>query len=217
MLSFEEVIERIKDVLSSEIGERKVYDKEVANALGISKEYFSMLKKRKRVPLNEVMNFCVKRGININWLLFDQDIESLSKETEKFAYIKYFKDINASAGGGALNYEESAEKLYLDKELEEFLGKENIKNIEALNVIGDSMEPLLKDGSIVFIDRSKVDIKNGGIFVLTTNAGVFIKRVILKTDGSIELVSENRMYPKEVISNEEVQIIGKVVGVLDKL
>lgn len=217
MLSFEEVIERIKDVLSSEIGERKVYDKDVANALGISKEYFSMLKKRKRVPLNEVMNFCVKRGININWLLFDQDIESLSKETEKFAYIKYFKDINASAGGGALNYEESAEKLYLDKELEEFLGKENIKNIEALNVIGDSMEPLLKDGSIVFIDRSKVDIKNGGIFVLTTNAGVFIKRVILKTDGSIELVSENRMYPKEVISNEEVQIIGKVVGVLDKL
>ena len=217
MLSFGEVVERIKDILSSEISERKVYDKDVAKALNLSKEYFSILKKRGKIPLAEVIEFCAKRNISINWLLFDQDPKSLYKETEKFAYIKYFKDINASAGGGALNYESSFEKLYLDKELENFLGKESIKNIEALNLIGDSMEPLLKDGSIIFVDRSKRDIKKGGIFVLSTNAGVFIKRVILKTDGSVELISENRMYPKEVILNEEIEIIGKVIGVLEKL
>ena len=217
MLSFIEVIERIKDILSSEISERKVYDKDVAKALNLSKEYFSILKKRGKIPLAEVIEFCAKRNISINWLLFDQDPKSLYKETEKFAYIKYFKDINASAGGGAFNYESSFEKLYLDKELENFLGKESIKNIEALNLIGDSMEPLLKDGSIIFVDRSKRDIKKGGIFVLATNAGVFIKRVILKTDGRVELISENRMYPKEVILNEEIDIIGKVVGVLEKL
>ena len=217
MLSFGEVVERIKDILSSEISERKVYDKDVAKALNLSKEYFSILKKRGKIPLAEVIEFCAKRNISINWLLFDQDPKSLYKETEKFAYIKYFKDINASAGGGALNYESSFEKLYLDKELENFLGKESIKNIEALNLIGDSMEPLLKDGSIIFVDRSKKDIKKGGIFVLATNAGVFIKRVILKTDGRVELISENRMYPKEVILNEEIEIIGKVIGVLEKL
>ncbi len=217
MLSFIEVMERVKDILSRELGEKRVYDKDVAAALEISKEHFSMMKKRGRLPLEELITFCAKRNISINWLLFDQSPESLCEPTQKFAYIKYFKDINASAGGGAINYEEETQKLYLDKELEEFLGKENIKNIEALNLIGDSMEPLLKDGSIVFIDKSKRDIKKGGVFVLATNAGVFIKRVILKTDGSIELISENSLYPKETLAFDEVKIIGKVIGSLEKI
>ncbi len=217
MLSFIEVTERLKDILSRELGEKRVYDKDLAEALGISKEYFSMMKKRNRLPLEELVNFCAKRNISINWLLFDQNPESLCEPTQKFAYIKYFKDINASAGGGAINYDEVAQKLYLDKELEEFLGKENIKNIEALNVIGDSMEPALKDGSIIFIDKNQKDIKKGGIFVLATNAGVFIKRVVLKTDGTIDLISENSLYPKENISIDEVNIIGKVIGALEKI
>ena len=217
MLSFSEVIERVKDILSKEIEGRKVYDKDVASALGISKEYFSMLKKRDKLPLEELIIFCAKRKISINWLLFDQSPHSLCETTDRFAYIKYFKDINASAGGGAINYEEKHEKLYIDRELEKFLGKENIKNIEALNVIGDSMEPTLKDGSIVFIDRSQKDIKKGGIFVISTNAGIFIKRVVLKTDGSVDLVSENRLYPKENIRCEEVNILGKVIGAIEKI
>ena len=217
MLSFIEITDRLKDILSRELGEKRVYDKDLAEALGISKEYFSMMKKRNRLPLEEIVNFCAKRNISINWLLFDQNPEFLCETTQKFAYIKYFKDINASAGGGALNYEEEPVKLYLDKEIEKFLGKENIKNIEALNVIGDSMEPALKDGSIIFIDKNQRDIKKGGIFVLATNAGVFIKRVVLKTNGTIELISENSIYPKENISIDEVNIIGKVIGALEKI
>ena len=217
MLPFNEVIDRLKDILSKELGERRVYDKDVANALGISKEYFSMLKKRGKLPLEELINFCAKRNISINWLLFDQNPNSLYENTEKFAFVKYFKDINASAGGGAINYEEEAQKLYLDKELEEFFGKENIKNIEALNVLGDSMEPVLKDGSIVFIDKTQKDIKKGGIFVLSTNAGVFIKRVVLKIDGTVDLISENSIYPKENILADEVNIIGKVIGAVEKI
>jgi len=217
MLSFLEITERLKDILSKELGNKKVYDKDVAAALGISKENFSVMKKREKVPVEEIALFCAKRGISINWLLFDQDPSFLCEQTQKFAYIKYFKDINASAGGGAINYENMAQKLYLDKELETFFGKENIKNIEALNIIGDSMEPLLRDESIIFIDKSKKDIKKGGIFVFATNAGVFIKRVILKADGNVELISENRIYPKETISIDEVSIVGKVIGSLSKI
>ncbi|WP_200763244.1 S24 family peptidase [Nitrosophilus alvini] len=217
MLSFDEVTERVKDILSKELGERKIYDKDVAKVLGVTPEYFSMMKKRKRLPIEELANFCAARNISINWLLYDQNPASLCEPTEKFAYVKYFKEINASAGGGALNYEESAQKLYLDPELIRFFGGEKrLKDIEALNVIGDSMEPLLKDGSIVFIDRSQKDIRKGGVFVISTNAGVFIKRVALKITGEIELISENRSYPKESVLPEEIKIIGKVMGALEK-
>ncbi|WP_281951973.1 S24 family peptidase [Nitrosophilus kaiyonis] len=217
MLSFIEVMDRIKDILSSEMGDKKVYDKDVAKILGLSKEHFSVLKKRGKIPLKEVANFCAKRDISINWILFDQNPKSLCNSTEKYAYVKYFKDINASAGGGAINYDSEEEKLYLDENIIKILGKENIKNIEALNVIGDSMEPMLKDGSIVFIDRTQKDIKKGGVFVISTNGGVFIKRVVLKTDGSVELISENPLYPKENINIDEIIILGKVVGSVEKL
>lgn len=217
MLAFEEIIERVKDIISEEIGNKKVYDKDVATALGISKENFSMLKKRGKIPYEELLKFCAKKKISINWLLFDQNPKTLCDSTEKFAYVRYFKDINASAGGGAINYDETAQKLYIDKNIETFFGKENLKNIEALNVIGDSMEPMLKDGSIVFVDRSQIDIKKGGVFVISTNAGVFIKRVVLKTDGSVDLISENRIYPKENINIDEIMVIGRVVGAIEKI
>ena len=44
------VIDNLKDVLSYELGNKRVYDKDVAYALGISKESLSHLKKRNSVP-----------------------------------------------------------------------------------------------------------------------------------------------------------------------
>ena len=34
-------------------------------------------------------------------------------------------------------------------------GKENLKNIDAINVVGDSMEPTLNTDNIIFIDKQK--------------------------------------------------------------
>ncbi|WP_457562856.1 LexA family transcriptional regulator [Caminibacter pacificus] len=205
-MNFEKVIEKIKDIISQEIGNKKVLNKDVAKALGITPEHLSILKKRNKIPYEEIAYFCAKRKISINWLLFDQDIETIANETEKFSQIRYFKDINASAGGGAINFDEGYEILYIDKRIID-------KNLDAINVIGDSMEPTIKDGSIIFIDRNDKNIRNGGIFVVNTNAGVFVKRVNLKSSGEIELISDNKAYPSETIKPNEVEIVGRVVKI----
>jgi len=207
-MDFEKIIEKIKDIISNEIGERKVLNKDVAKALGITPENLSILKKRNKIPFEEIAYFCAKRKISINWLLFDQSIEIISDETEKFSKIRYFRDINASAGGGAFNFNENYEILYIDKKLVN-------KNLDAINVIGDSMEPTLKDGNIIFVDINDKNIINGGIFVISTNAGIFVKRINLKSTGEIELISDNNIYPKETINVDEINIIGKVVGKLE--
>jgi len=207
-MDFEKIIEKIKDIISNEIGERKVLNKDVAKALGITPENLSILKKRNKIPFEEIAYFCAKRKISINWLLFDQSIEIISDETEKFSKIRYFRDINASAGGGAFNFNENYEILYIDKKLVN-------KNLDAINVIGDSMEPTLKDGNIIFVDINDKNIINGGIFVISTNAGIFVKRINLKSTGEIELISDNNIYPKETINVNEINIIGKVVGKLE--
>ena len=218
MLGISEIIERIKDILSNELGQKKVYDRDVAAALGIRPENLSMLKKRGRIPYQEILDFCAKRKININWLLYDQDPLSLVENTERFAYVKYFKEINASAGGGAFNYELVCDRLLLDEKICNLLGgTAHLAHIEAIHLLGDSMEPLLKDGSIVLIDKLQKDVKKGGIFLLSTPMGLFVKRLKLRVDGKLEMISDNPNYPVEVVLPDEVELVGKVVGSIEKV
>ena len=214
-MQFDKIIEKLKDILSNEIGERKVLSKDVAKALGISAENLSILKKRNKIPYEELALFCAKRKISINWLIFNQVVKSIAKESEKFERIHYFKDIYASAGGGAINYDEEAEFLELDEEIVNHLGgKHSIKYIKALNVLGDSMEPTLNDGDIVFMDTSSKNLNRNGVYIVTTPMGLFIKRLQLKANGMVALVSDNSAYSDEIVNSEDIEVVGKVIGVL---
>ena len=79
------------------------------------------------------------------------------------------------------------------------------------------MEPLLQDGSIAFVDTSQRDAKKSGVFMVETTAGVFIKRLRLRADNKVELISENPTYPVEVLLPEEVRIVGRVVGSIERI
>jgi phage repressor protein C with HTH and peptisase S24 domain len=215
MADLVEILNRIKDILSSELGNKKVYDKDVANALGINQTTLATMKKRNKIPYKEILEFCAKRKISINWLIFNQVVKSIAKESEKFERIHYFKDIYASAGGGAINYDEEAEFLELDEEIVNHLGgKHSIKYIKALNVLGDSMEPTLNDGDIVFMDTSSKNLNRNGVYIVTTPMGLFIKRLQLKANGMVALVSDNSAYSDEIVNSEDIEVVGKVIGVL---
>jgi len=205
-MNFEKIIDKIKDILSIELNKEKILNKDVAKALNLTPENLSMLKKRNKIPYEEIAYFCATRKISINWLLFDQNSEEIVKNTDKFSVIKYFKNINASAGGGAINFDENYEILYIDKKLID-------KNLDAIHVIGDSMEPTIKDGSIIFINRNDKNIANGGIFVISTSSGTFVKRVNLKSNGEIELISDNKIYPVETVLANDIEIVGKVIKI----
>ena len=105
--------------------------------------------------------------------------------------------------------------MYLDEEIVQKLGGlSTIKHIQAINVLGDSMEPTLYSGDVVFINKEYTNAKKSGIFVVSTPAGLFIKRLQLHTNGSVSLVSDNEAYSPEVMSVEDVHVLGKVVGKL---
>lgn len=210
-MNFLAVTENLKDVLSEEVGGRIVYDKDVANALGISKDNFAHLKKRGSIPYEAVACFCAKRSISINWILFNQLPKSLEKNTEKYARIKYFKDIHSSAGGGAYNDEENYCYINIKDALLDHCSSH--ENFHVINVIGDSMEPTLKDKERILCDRGKTTIEKEGIYIINTaNSGLLVKRV-KKVEDAIHIISDNKEYPKEVISNsEDISVLAKVVG-----
>jgi len=82
----------------------------------------------------------------------------------------------------------------------------------ALVVSGDSMEPLITDGSIVFY-KSQPHVENGEIAIVEIEGdGVTCKRVKFDYENEkIILQSENDQYEDMVLSNSQIRILGKVI------
>ena len=215
-MEMQRVLENLKDVLSVELGEKKVFDKDVAKALGISRESLSHLKARNAIPYEAIVYFCAKRAISINWILFEQLPSLLEEKTERFARIKYFKELHTSAGGGAWNEEEGFEYLYIHYEGFNSFSQIKEEYLHAINVIGDSMEPTLRDKEIVVCDVSTGELINGHIYIINTpNSGLLIKR--FSSEGEyLDILSDNPLYPTQRLSlhQEEIQILGRVLGVV---
>jgi len=217
MVLLNEIIDKLKDVISETTIGKKVFDKDVADALGIPQATFATMKKRNSIPYEEILEFCALKKISVNWLFFDQAVDMLKEQTEKFFQVRYFADIRASAGGGAEVFDENFEMITLDEKImHNMVGMGNTE-LEAIHVDGESMEPTLQDGSIVFVDRDQTNINKDGIFIASTTAGLFIKRIRQRADGMVELISDNKNYSPEVLAPDEVSIVGKVVGNIESL
>lgn len=88
------------------------------------------------------------------------------------------------------------------------------ENYYALNVVGDSMEPLFDDGDTVIVHKQE-DFENGDNCVVLINGDKATVKKVFKKDDYIELQAINPYYPlrkftKEEIRNTPVQIIGVV-------
>lgn len=79
---------------------------------------------------------------------------------------------------------------------------------------GDSMQPSIPDGSLLVVDHSQTDVKNGHIMVINVGDDLLVKRIRRRLDGMIELISDNPAYPPETIGRDTIQqlrVVGRVV------
>ncbi|QKF59429.1 S24 family peptidase [Aliarcobacter lanthieri] len=212
MFMVEEIINKLKTIISTDEKNKKVFDKDVAKSLELSQANFATMKNRGKIPYSNILNFCAKRKISINWLLFNQNPDSLIDSTDRY-WIKYYPSVSVSAGGGAYENEDEFESLELPGYFVNMLGgKENLKNIDAINVVGDSMEPTLNSDNIIFIDKTKNNISRDGIYAFTTIHGLFVKRIQKRVDGKLDIISDNKDYPLQILNKEDLDILGKVIS-----
>lgn len=78
------------------------------------------------------------------------------------------------------------------------------------------MEPDIKDGSLVFVDKSQMNINSTGVFIVNTSDGVLIKKIEVKEDR-IVLKSTNKSFKDVEIVADEINVIGRVCGILVKI
>lgn len=213
MQNYNEILEKIKDILSQEIGNKKVLDKDISTALNINYESFRKQKARNSIPYYEIMSFLAKRNISINWFFFNQLPESLIENTSNYIILKYQKNIIGSAGAGAINYSINSEPLVIDKQLLNYINS-SYKYTEIIKVFGESMNPLIKDNSLIFVDTSIKDINDKHIYVVNINGEIFVKQIIIRKDYYY-IKSINPEY--EDIKVKDLVVIGKVTGVFNKI
>lgn len=76
-----------------------------------------------------------------------------------------------------------------------------------IDVSGDSMTPGLQDGDRVLVDRGD-RVPGAGIYVLRIGDALSVKRV-RRYGARVEIVSDNRAYPPQVMAADAVTVIGR--------
>lgn len=194
------------------------------------------ISKYERGEIKPSFDFLAKLGnkfnTNLNWLLTGEGEmfrnrkgdPMLSKRTEinqtkgegnetehskkdGFVFIPLY-DAKAAARAGYINSDENIEDFLAFKQswIKNNL-KSNIDDLFLIHVIGDSMEPTLKEGDIVLGDKGKINLKNG-IYIIREDEELSIKRLQFK-GNQITVISDNKIYPAYDKTNSD--IIGKAV------
>lgn len=213
MQNIKEIIEKLKDVLSKELGNISIKDKDIAIALDINYDIFRKNKQHNKIPYFPIMQFLAKRNLSINYFFFNQLPESLIEPTSQYIILKYHSNITSSAGTGILNYQLEKEPLIIDTQILDYINS-SYKYTELIKAKGDSMLPIIQEDSLIFIDTSIKELNGKNIYVVNINGELFIKQIVLK-DNSYYLKSLNQNYKD--IKVKVFNVIGKVKGVLNRV
>lgn len=117
--------------------------------------------------------------------------------------------LDASAGPGSIGTQEiSYDSFHFSPRWLREMGLEGA-DLSAIRVEGDSMEPLLRSGDEIFVDRNKR--QGEGVFVVRIGDALHVKQVRASAAATITLVSANDAYPPLDLPREEVEVIGRVV------
>ncbi len=118
--------------------------------------------------------------------------------------------LGASAGPGAIITEENSfDTIRFSRKWMRDMGLEDAQ-LSTIRVEGDSMEPMLRDGDEILVDRANRSQRDG-IYVVRVGDVLHVKRVQTTAPGRLTLISANAAYAPLDLAQDEVEIIGRVV------
>ncbi len=82
--------------------------------------------------------------------------------------------------------------------------------LSAVRVVGDSMEPLLREGDDLLVDLAERPFRDG-IYVVRLDENLLVKRVTSQGGGRFSLLSQNLSYPPLSVTADQLDLLGRVV------
>ncbi|MEJ6008656.1 XRE family transcriptional regulator [Novosphingobium aquae] len=83
---------------------------------------------------------------------------------------------------------------------------------------GDSMEPTIRSGEVILIDKSQTKpLMGDGIWAAAFGEIGIVKRLLPMPDGTVQIHSDNPLVRPQVATDGELHIIGRVIAVVRRL
>lgn len=217
----------VSDRIRQAASDRGMTLKDFSDAIGISYRTVQNYIAGERGVGSDFLTAASERlGVSASWILTGLGASTISETHSneaaeaagaEFVPVTRFT-VDASAGHGSLVQDETGSGTYAYNRA--FLDRRGLKpnNLAVISVRGDSMEPDLHDGDLILIDRAEAtaaDIKEGRIYVVQYDGGLFVKRIQHAPGKRLMLTSSNPAYPPITVNEADlngVQIIGRVVN-----
>ena len=187
---------------------------ELARASGFARNSLYNWCEKGNIPLDKLL-LLGEFGVNVDFVVSGnsnaaQDIEQNSEYSSVPVY-----DIEVSAGDGSINDDQkSSYSLAFRKDWLKSRGL-HVKDLHVVIARGDSMEPTIGDKDSLLVCTAEKVPKDGHIYVIRSGNMLWVKRIQLQLDGSLLLISDNKVYPPMLLNLDEssdIEIIGKVVN-----
>lgn len=203
------ILKKFAERLSKLVKEHETNVNDLANKIGIkSKSTIYRYMNAEMAPKLTTIKYLAEiYNVNPIWLMgYDVPMESIP--------IKNIEKIKIPVLGTV-----KAGYDYLAQE--NIIGYESIDNVSdsenyyALQVTGNSMEPLFSDGDIAIVHKQD-NFDSGNTCIILVNGDEATVKKVIKTDSGIDLIAMNPYYPVRHFTRNEmseipVKIIGKVV------
>lgn len=89
------------------------------------------------------------------------------------------------------------------------------KNVKIVKATGDSMSPTINDGDWCFVDISLNSAISDGIYLIRVKSVIAIKRLQNDFSGNVIIKSDNSRYDTTNVNLTDVNVIGRVVYILN--
>ena len=150
-------------------------------------------------------------GMPANWLDTPGDQQVLDAPGRSLLVMS----AAGSMGYGVINDHDTVvgsiqvSEAWLRRELPSTTGWDNLRVITGY---GDSMETTYRDGDILVVDTGVREVKVDAVYVFRRHDELFIKRLQRRLDGSLLVISDNRKYEPQIVSERDgIQVAGRVL------
>ncbi|AJC86028.1 S24 family peptidase [Campylobacter sp. RM16704] len=182
----------------------------VAKKLGLEKSTAIGWRQRRRISAKAILKFNQLKYKQNNYIIQNNIIEQSEKTNdEDIISIPFYKDCFIVTDF-TNNQNADIQKIpFNKKDLNSLFNLQGFFKIGIISMIGNSMEPTIKEGDMIIFqnDDSKIE---GGIYIVEYQNEILVKRIKKRP---LCLISDNKEYPIINIKEaDKLKIIGRIIG-----
>jgi transcriptional regulator with XRE-family HTH domain len=201
------LIKQLGDRLQWAMNERGVDAQRLANETGIKYHTISKILRNetKSMKADTCAALCKRLDISDGWLISGVGVATISKlqmDVQLEGSIAAPNTITiprlsvvASMGRGIESMDNLEDVVYQLIVHEDWLDKHlpgiNRNKLAIITGGGDSMAPTINDGDLLLVDYSAAEIHKDGVYVLSADTRLFVKRVMRKSNRKLLISSDN--------------------------